>query len=57
MKYEYRGRYERSDLQKTRLAIPYAEARVDKYRRLLADETDKLRALYRKQDELEKGTV
>jgi len=57
MKYEYRGRYERSDLQKTRLAIPYAEARVDKYKRLLAEETDKLRALYRKQDELERGTV
>ena len=52
MKYEYRGRYERSELTKTRQAIPYAEARVEKYKKLLDQETKKLFALYRKEDQL-----
>lgn len=53
MKHEYRGRYERSELTKTKQAIPFAEARVEKYRKLLEEETKNLHALYRKQDQLE----
>lgn len=50
---EGRGRYERSELLRTLQAIPYAEARVVKYKKLLDEETKNLHALYRKQDQLE----
>lgn len=54
MKHEYRGRYERSELTKTKQAIPFAEARVEKYRKLLEEESKKLSELYNKQEQLEK---
>lgn len=48
-----RGTYERSELHRLKQSLPYVEARVEKYKKLLDEEIKNLHTLYRKQDQLE----